>query len=103
MNPLVTSQITLENEIAIPNEANFLLYRQLYEISLNDTSLVKIIVGTFDKNSHLAIFPCKVYTIASIPPDFGPATFSLTSILAKFGLKNIGILGQLNLQGLIIL
>ena len=88
----------VKNDIAVLDNTSFQLYRELYKIILDRNPLVEIKVGTFDKNSHLKIFQCNVCKIASFPPDFGPATLSLTSLRLKFGLKHIDVLRQVELQ-----
>ena len=60
--------------------------------------LVEIKAGTFDKNLYLEIFKCNGCKIARFPPDFGPATTSLTSLRLKRGLVNVDVLGQLDLH-----
>ena len=98
MNISVTCLSMVKNKITILDNTSFPLYTELYKINLNGNPLVEIKVGTFDHNCYLEIFQCIGCKIAIFPPDFGPATLSLTSLRLKIGLKNIGVLEQLELH-----
>ena len=98
MNTTVTCLSMMKNKITILDNTSFPLYKELYKINLDRNPLVEIKFGTFDKNYYLEIFQCIGCKIAIFPPDFGPATLSLTSLRLKIGLKNIGVLEQLELH-----
>ena len=94
----VTCLSLAKNEIAVLDSSSFALYTQLYSLTLNRNPLIEIKSGTFDTTPHLEIFECKACQIDSFPPDFGPATTSLTTLVLKHGMAVISILGQLQLH-----
>ena len=98
INTSVTCLNIAQNKIVVLDNVSFPLYKEIYKITLDWNPLVEIKVGTFDKNLYLEIFQCNGCQITSFPPDFGPATVSLTSLRLKLGLVNVDVLRQLDLH-----
>ena len=94
----VTCLNLAKNEIARLDSSSFPRYTQLYSLIMDKNPITEIRVGTFDTTPKLEIFECGSCEIGSFPPDFGPATTSLTTLEFKFGLADINVLGQLQLH-----
>ena len=67
-------------------------------LNLDKNPLVEIRARTFDNNTKLMMFQCNHCKISSFPADFGPATTTLCTLRVKFGLRNMSVLGQLDLH-----